>query len=305
LFFNKRPIVVTYHNIIEDEYYDDVPHLTLTHSASLFDKQMALLREKLDVSSELRKGAVHVTFDDGYRNNLTVAAPILARHGVSATFFVPAVYFEHESVLWVDQMLMWLSHAPDGSYVLLDLPIELSSDQASKEKAFKSVWKKVCENYELKDKLLADMEAQVPFANLPIVEGYRRQRYEGLTPKEVESLAKQGHRTACHSYRHDILTNLADAELDDDFKQCERLAAHYNSDWYAYPFGRPEEVDDRVVSRCESGRYSFAFVNRNSTSTDSHRLPRINMPATDDKYTIMAKLSGFERIVKSLLSLNK
>ena len=35
---------------------------------------------------------VVLTFDDGYRNNLTAAAPILERHGFSATIFIATGY---------------------------------------------------------------------------------------------------------------------------------------------------------------------------------------------------------------------
>jgi peptidoglycan/xylan/chitin deacetylase (PgdA/CDA1 family) len=44
--------------------------------------------------------AVLLTFDDGLRNNAAVAAPILARHGVPALFFVCSRHVGSPRVLW-------------------------------------------------------------------------------------------------------------------------------------------------------------------------------------------------------------
>ena len=43
-----------------------------------------------------------VTFDDGFWNNLTVAAPILSDFGVPATFFVTSDFIDLGSMSWVD-----------------------------------------------------------------------------------------------------------------------------------------------------------------------------------------------------------
>jgi peptidoglycan/xylan/chitin deacetylase (PgdA/CDA1 family) len=72
---------------------------------SLFDEQMAQLRELgytvVDLDAVLKHyrdhaplpdGAILITFDDGYRDNLENAAPILHRHGYPAVQFVPLAY---------------------------------------------------------------------------------------------------------------------------------------------------------------------------------------------------------------------
>jgi len=72
---------------------------------SLFDEQMSHLRElgyqvvDLDAvlahygeGAALPERAVLITFDDGYRDNLVNAAPVLERHGYPAVQFVPIAY---------------------------------------------------------------------------------------------------------------------------------------------------------------------------------------------------------------------
>jgi peptidoglycan/xylan/chitin deacetylase (PgdA/CDA1 family) len=50
-----------------------------------------------------------ITFDDGYRNNLEVAAPILKRIGVPATFFVTAGFVEGSTKPWWYELRQWMA----------------------------------------------------------------------------------------------------------------------------------------------------------------------------------------------------
>jgi peptidoglycan/xylan/chitin deacetylase (PgdA/CDA1 family) len=78
-----------------------------TVPTAVFDEQMRLLGElgyqpvTLDAVRDyyldgvpLPPGAVLITFDDGYRDNLENALPILRRHGYPAVVFVPVGYLD-------------------------------------------------------------------------------------------------------------------------------------------------------------------------------------------------------------------
>ena len=45
-----------------------------------------------------------LTFDDGYRNNLTHALPILRRYNAPATFFVPTGFLDNPRPFWFDRL---------------------------------------------------------------------------------------------------------------------------------------------------------------------------------------------------------
>jgi peptidoglycan/xylan/chitin deacetylase (PgdA/CDA1 family) len=65
-----------------------------------------------------RPYCVVVTFDDGYRNNLTHALPILRRHGVPATFFLATGHIDQRRPFWFDRLDYVLQHLPAGAHEL-------------------------------------------------------------------------------------------------------------------------------------------------------------------------------------------
>jgi peptidoglycan/xylan/chitin deacetylase (PgdA/CDA1 family) len=104
--------VLMYHKV------NDIPENPTTIPVGLFDEQLTELAElgyrvvDLDavldhytLGAELPERAVLITFDDGYRDTLENAAPVLHKHGYPAVIFVPVAYMEdatplpHESLL--------------------------------------------------------------------------------------------------------------------------------------------------------------------------------------------------------------
>ena len=97
----RRLRVLMYHKV------NDRPENPLSVPVGKFDEQMSQLRDLgytvvgLDaVLDHYRRGAalprrpVLITFDDGYRDNLEHAAPVLERHGYSGVVFVPIGYLD-------------------------------------------------------------------------------------------------------------------------------------------------------------------------------------------------------------------
>jgi len=91
--------VLMYHKV------NDVPGNSVTVPVGLFDEQMAQLGELGyrpvgldDVLAHYGSGrplpprAVLITFDDGYRDNLENALPVLKRYGYPAVLFVPIAF---------------------------------------------------------------------------------------------------------------------------------------------------------------------------------------------------------------------
>jgi len=113
--FRQFPIL-TYHSI-SDAPGSDVE----TVAPHDFERQMAWLKrrgfEVVRVSDLLvamtgassKRRVLSVTFDDGYRDNLVTALPILRRYGFRATFYIPTAYIGGLS-LW--NPIDYIGHRP-------------------------------------------------------------------------------------------------------------------------------------------------------------------------------------------------
>lgn len=99
---SRRPVVLMYHGVPRRGAPGEI-------DAESFERQMALLKNDFEVVAggrlTERRGAfdkirVILTFDDGFRNNAEVVAPILRRHGLPALFFVSSRHAEPGKYLW-------------------------------------------------------------------------------------------------------------------------------------------------------------------------------------------------------------
>jgi peptidoglycan/xylan/chitin deacetylase (PgdA/CDA1 family) len=112
LSFRSKMVIIAFHRI-----NDVLPGDGLTCSAAKFDAFCAFFREHFRVVS-LREqviasrngidmgGTLSITFDDGYRDNFEVAAPILRRYGLPATFFITTDFVDS------DRVPAWDHHLP-------------------------------------------------------------------------------------------------------------------------------------------------------------------------------------------------
>lgn len=58
-----------------------------------------------------------VTFDDGFENNYSIAAPILKDLNVPATFYVTTDFIENNHMSWIDRVEYCLENTPEGKLV--------------------------------------------------------------------------------------------------------------------------------------------------------------------------------------------
>lgn len=107
--------VLNYHSVPAPE---DAPWIDPSNAMvpAVFERQVRFLAEHrrvvsmsdligaLERSEPVRPGTVVITFDDGYRDMLTVIAPILARYNLPAALYLPTGYVTRGAPQWIDRL---------------------------------------------------------------------------------------------------------------------------------------------------------------------------------------------------------
>ncbi|MFZ0008728.1 MAG: polysaccharide deacetylase family protein, partial [Steroidobacteraceae bacterium] len=111
-YFHSKMTIVTFHRVRDDMPEED----GLTCSSARFQKFCEFFRDHFRViplaeqvagcsAGKDMGGTLSITFDDGYRDNYAVAAPILRNLGLPATFFVVTGFVGTDTIAPWDRKL--------------------------------------------------------------------------------------------------------------------------------------------------------------------------------------------------------
>lgn len=254
--------------------------------AARFALLMDLLQELFNVISlreaaeRLARGslptrAACVTFDDGYENNCSIAAPILAERNMTATFFI-ATGFLGKGCMWNDSVIeairrcgahIDLTAAGLGRYVL---PDDAARARLAGELLVRLKYLPHAERLQKAQAVAAAAGGAGP-TNLMMSES------------QVRRLAKLGMEVGAHSVSHPILAglddNAASREIAESKAQLEAITGNPVTS-FAYPNGRPGR--DYLGSHADMVRRA-GFTTAVSTAwgcaragSDVYQLPRVS-----------------------------
>ena len=136
----KKPTVLCYHRIVEDFYEESkYSQSGLLVSKDSFSKQMDFIKKNhnvismddfvkyLDGKARLPDYSLLITFDDGYKDNYSIAYNILRQHEVPATIFIVTDFADSR------RCPSWENERPVGQKLMLSWEeiIEMSKDSIS------------------------------------------------------------------------------------------------------------------------------------------------------------------------------
>jgi peptidoglycan/xylan/chitin deacetylase (PgdA/CDA1 family) len=201
--------------------------------------------------------AVVITFDDGYRDNLTQAWPALTARRMPATVFVTVGDIQGGGKLWWDRLAAAVRAAPAGSStgaVGLEAPVETLDDAASRRRVFDRLreawklkpWREVREHLQRCESEWggdADGEERL------------------LAPEEVVRLAGEGCEIGSHTLDHPVLSRLEPDEVREQVsgsrRRLERLI-QMPVRFFSYPNGKRDDVTGGVVEAVREAGYEGA-----------------------------------------------
>ena len=282
-------LVLTYHRIGDP---DACPLDRRTFSATPegFAEQIDLLARRCDVVDlrdwEPGRGGrgrqVAVTFDDGYRDNATVALPVLRRAGVPATFFVTPGLLDRRELPWWDEVawrLRGLREAvrPPGPGLPRPVP------RAGSEDAIAEVAER-CKRAPgpVAEALVAHVRRHAPDPPEPSGAEDLWMRWD-----EVRDLHRAGMAVGGHTMTHPVLTAVPEARQDEEIgASLRRVADETGEDagLFAYPVGRSWAFGGaaRAAAARHGARLAFALDGGHVPAGGADRLalPRASVSTT-------------------------
>jgi len=174
-------IILAYHSVASDcdkKWIDPSNHTPI----DIFEKQMMFLARKRNVISldslivyinekkTIPRGTVIITFDDGYLDNLTNAAPVLKKYNLPATVYLATGYIERQENQWVDQLYSCFNERTKSRLVLPEINDDEMglSDPASTWHAYSRVVKHLIEcSHEQRTVMLDSIKKQLVPACTP------------------------------------------------------------------------------------------------------------------------------------------
>lgn len=230
-----------------------------------FDRQMAFLRQSYTPmplaefaarasDGRLPRGAVAVTFDDGYLDNLETASPILVTHAIPATFFLTTERLEDPAYeYWWDVLARILLEPAAGLPDELQIPGPEGSRRwptrtdSERTQAHADLYRLMAsDSPEGRDALLRTLRQ---WSGLSSRDATARR----MTRSELAELVdRPGHDIGAHTARHLMLPgqppDALRAELEQSKADLERALGR-TVHTFAYPFGAFDAAVRAAVDR--------------------------------------------------------
>ena len=288
--FGHGVLVVNYHRIgVATESIFDRGVFSTT--ADQFDEQMEFLKRNFDVISphELpmarRSGKgryVIVTFDDGYRDNYDLAFPVLKRHGLKATFFVPTAFIDKRQLSWWDTIAWMIRHSdaseiPAGKWFQDALPLNGDAREHAINEALKKY--KMLPGHETSN-FVADLADCTGHSSLPTHLGDDL----WMTWNNIREMRLGGMTIGGHTVNHPLLARLTSSEQVLEIRGChERLTEMTGvaPRSFSYPVGKRDTFTTitRAILLSVGFEYAFSFYGgyQNLIDIDLLDIKRINI----------------------------
>jgi peptidoglycan/xylan/chitin deacetylase (PgdA/CDA1 family) len=306
---------------------------------AMFDRQMAYIArhyqvvplselvERLKEGKQLPPYTAAITFDDGFRNNLTVALPILQKYHLPATVFLATSFISSDELgLWTERVDSLIHRTPVQSIRLaLDgveksFPLHTSTDREIASDQVRAFLKTLTATQ--RKSALKDLGEQlVEEGDRPQSGGdngsepsevheqstaEKEERYAFLSWQQVQMMAHGSITIGSHTHTHAILAPLNETDLNFELTESRRVIEQNLGapcTLFSYPNGAERDFGRREEGLLGSLGYVAAVSQIdgfNDASTNIMALRRINIPRDESLSYFEAKVSGVWSMLKRL-----
>jgi len=267
-----RVAVLMYHSVMEEPERHATTLGNIIISAKNFRRQMEVLARDYNPLSlndalqfiqghkQLPAKPVVVTFDDGYRDNAEVAAPILNQLDIPGVFYVTVSSIDRAMPPWVAKLRYAFSTTGKGAWGGFNGDVYPLATSGGRERAFTIALEHcACLTGRIQEGFVAEVERELETGAMP------EESQLMMTWQQTRKLIDEGHIVGSHTMSHPNLAHVQDdlelrSELEESKRRLEQKldspVIHFS---YPCPVLQPH-WSARTVELCRQLGYSTAVT---------------------------------------------
>ena len=288
---------------------DSSPNSSLIVPTLRFTEQMEFLAKNHHVVSidglvehlegDSNRFVVAVTFDDGYKDNLVHALPILEKYNIPVMIYITTRFPEGDTWMWWYEIWDYLKEIK---------VLEVSYSDKLRKWDVENLKQKINCFSELSDWImnLSGKGQEEMAENLTKTQERKQYPHLCLNWDEVKILDQHPLVSiGAHTHSHLNLKQLTEEDVFSEMSHCKVLLEEqleHSIEHFAYPFGSANEADMRefkLASRCG---FRSAVTTRHETirSLPLYAIPRLGVPPFLTKQSMNGLLSGWNHLVRRM-----
>lgn len=292
-FWRGKGLVLTFHGVLRDAQhpgtYPFYNFLTLSNFRlfiSFLVKRFYVMPLKTlilkGIEGSLDGNAVAITFDDGYKNNIKIALPVLEEFQVPATFFISTGFLDSTRILPVQLIKIFAYYHPVFTQKVLRRHVP-SFDAKVGEKAPEAFARKVTAIFKNTPANIQQLILDELIEFCPIDQRYIAP-FLFMSSTDVKSLSNSSLAIiGAHTHTHQIMSgiddNMARQEITRNISRLKLITGR-DIELFAYPNGATGDFTEKSKRLLEEADIYYAFTQVPgyvTVNVDPLSLPRMDI----------------------------
>jgi len=257
--------ILCYHGVTNKKSYGIENYSQKHIHYKIFRKQLKIIKNSsqvismddvvkmYDSSNHSKENLVAITFDDGFKNNFEIAAPILDDFNFKATFYITSGLIGTNKLFWVDQLENSINHYKKSNFkiVLNDEIFDFKTKTKFNKINALNFIKKYCKQIENTEK-----NRVVEYVNnLCEGETFKTKNisnYEIMNWKDIKKINQEKNFIiGGHSLKHDLFSKIeTESQLKQDIETSIELIQNkigHKTTHYSYPEGQSIHFNKKII----------------------------------------------------------
>jgi peptidoglycan/xylan/chitin deacetylase (PgdA/CDA1 family) len=288
-----RIAILRYHSIQDDPArFEHSIGAGIIHTSRCFSDQMELVARRynpvtlddvmlfLVTGRPLPRRSVAVTFDDGYLDNVEIAAPIMNRLGIPGTFYVTVDGIAADRPPWFCRLWHAFGTTPCSRFRMADGDEVYDLETPEGKRSGFLAASAACASRNGSRQAEAIQSIEVALAVVPLANEHLMMNWE-----HVRALRKAGHTLGSHTLTHPNLAQIAAPEAEHELRQSRiRLEAELGEPVFHFSYPNPILEPHWTIATSQlvaSAGYRSAVTSQAgpvSARSNSYALQRVSVP---------------------------